>query len=95
MLFLKLEDQRETNSPQIALNWSGYVDTKGLGNRDASSAINAFLATTIGAGYVKKVYRGKRLPRVLLGAKTASALRKTDYFHDFFKTFWEAEGGQV
>ena len=54
------------DTPQIALSWSWYVDTKGLGNRDLSSAINGFLETTIGSGHVKKIHRGKRIPRVLI-----------------------------
>ena len=73
------------------------MDTKGLGNRDVSSAINGFLATTIGSGHVEKVHRGKRLPRVLIGAKEAKSLKMMEgKFNDIsFKDFWEAEGGQV
>ena len=45
------------------------MDIKGVGNRDISNAINGFLETTIGEGHLKKVHRGGRLPRVLIGAK--------------------------
>ena len=93
----KAEDRREMDSPQIALNWGRYVDTKGLGNRDMSSAIHGFLATTIGSGHVKKDHRGKRLPRVLIGAKKAKSLKMMEEkFNEItFKDFWEVEGGQV
>ena len=72
------------------------MDTKGLGNQDVSSAINKFLATTIGSGHVKKVHGGKRLPRVLFGAKMAKPLKKTEgkfnenTFKDFLGSGWRA-----
>ena len=44
---------------------------KGLGDRDASSAINEFLGITLGSGHVKKVHQGKRMPRVLMWATKA------------------------
>ena len=95
--FFKAEDRRKTDSLQIVLNWVRYVDTKGLGNWDVSSAINDFLATAIGSGYVKKVHCGKSLPRVLFGAKMAKSLKKTEgkFNENIFKDFWEANGGQV
>ena len=97
VLGFKAEDRRETNSPQIALNWGQYVDTKGLGNRDVSSAINRFLTTTIGSGHVIKVHRGKRLLRVLFGTNMAKSLKNTEtkFNENIFKDFWEAEGRQV
>ena len=51
------------------------MNTKGTGNRDVSSAINGFLATTIGAGYFKRVHRGRRIPRVLIGTKKAKQIK--------------------
>ena len=72
------------------------MDTNGMGNRDVSRAINGFLATTIRAGHLKKVHRGRRIPRVLIGDKKAKEIKKrVDYFNEnIFKNFWEAEGGQ-
>ena len=89
MLFFKVENRRNSDAPQIALNWSRYVDTKGTENRDGSSAINGFLVTTIGAGHLKKFHRGKRLPRVLIGVKKAKEIKKKmDYFNEnIFKNF--------
>ena len=85
------------DTPQIVLNWSWYVDTKGIGNRDVRSAINGVLATTIGSGHVKRVYVGKRIPRVLIGATKAKSQRimEAKFNEISFKVFWEAEGGQV
>ena len=85
------------DTPQLALNWSRYVSTKGLGNRDMSSAINGVLATTIGSVHVKKLYREKRIPTVLIGATKAKSQRimEAKFNEISFKEFWEAEGGQV
>ena len=53
---MKVENIRDSDAPQIALNWSWYVDTKGTENWVVSSAINFFLETTIGARHLKKVH---------------------------------------
>ena len=92
-----MENKRDSDAPQITLNWSQYVDTKGTGNRDVSSTINTFLITTIGAGHLKKAHHGRSLPRVLYGAKKVKAIKKTmDYFNEnVFKTFWEAKREQA
>ena len=97
VLLSKAEGRRETDLPQIVLNWSCYIDTKGLDNCEVSSAINIFLATTIGAGHVKKMHHGKRMPKVLFDAKMAKVLKKTEdnFNENVFKNFSEAEGGQV
>ena len=73
------------------------MDTKGIRNRDVSSAINGFLATTIWVGHIKKVHHGKMLPKVFIGPKKAKETRKKmDYFNEhIFKTFWEVKGGQL
>ena len=53
------------------------------------------MVTNIGIGHLKKVYHGRRLTRVLYGAKKAKAIKTMDYFNEnVFKTFWEAEGGK-
>ena len=73
------------------------MDTKGLGNRDVSSAINGFLETAIESVHVKKVHRGKRLPIVMIGTKMAKSLKNMEakFNENTFKDFWEADGGQV
>ena len=55
------------------------------------------MAIAIGAGHLKKVYRGRRLPRVFIGAKKTKEIKKkmNDLNENIFKTFWEAKGGQV
>ena len=67
--FLKVDNRRDSDMPQIVLNWSRHMDIKGIEYRDVSSAINRFLTTTIGAGHLKKVHRDRRLSRVLIGTK--------------------------
>ena len=85
------------DSPQIALNWGRCVDTKGLGDRNVSSAINGFFGNHYKSGHVEKVHSGKRMPRVLIGATKAKSQRMMESkFNEIrFKEFWEAEGDQV
>ena len=94
--FLKMENRRDSDAPQIALKWSRYVDTTRTGNRDISSAMNGFVATTIGTRRLKKIHRGRRLPRFLIGTKKAKEIKKKiDYFNEnIFKNFWKQREGK-